>query len=216
MRRDFVITIKHDGRPLKGVNVQITSTVGGVTKSRFSGVTDLDGTVRASLPAGDYWLNANLFGITAAYECFHIAQQRSGHAKGRKTYEWGNSAPATRRIAGRLVDSEPGKGGTPLWNMAHRVEVRIRGASLKLQNPVNGDTFQTISDPDGAFAFDQIPKGTYVLHVEGGSTGRSYDASDFLIRLSPSAAGDSLTLTRTEPDDCGGVRLDLSGVDYVD
>ncbi len=209
MRRDFAVKVTHDGRPLPGVTVQVTSD----GSERFSGLTLTDGTVRVTgLPPGDYWLNAEFLGIGAGYQCFHVSDRPSGKSKRKLTYDWGDEPPATRRIAGRLIDDQPGKGGTPLWNLVHRVNVPIRGAALKLQNPLTGATYNMDSDSDGAFAFDGIPEGTYVLHIAGGGTeSREYDPTDLLIELSPSASRNTLLLTRREAGggSCGGTSLDL-------
>lgn len=213
MRQDFAVTVTHDGKPLAGVAVQVTSSVEGKNRQPFSGITSGDGTVHVTnLPSGEYWLNAELLGISAAYECFHVSNRPSRKAKGKLTYEWGDEAPGTQRIAGKLIDSQPGNGGTPLSNLIHRIEVPISGAGLKLQNPTTGAVYTTTSDHNGDFAFDTIPTGTYVLHIEGGGAGeRGYDATDLLIELNFHATRNALLLTRRDAGggSCGGTYLDL-------
>ena len=212
VNRYFTVMIKHGGKPLSGVAVQI----GGEGSEQFSGLTSTDGRVRVNLSPGLYWLKAELLGISAAYECFHIDQQASKRAKRRLTFDWGDLAPAVRRIAGKLVDSQPGKSGAPLWNLLHRTDVPIVGASLKLQDPVTSSVQSTTSDGTGGFAFDSIPAGIYVLHIEGGMAGeRGYDATDLLIELSPTASRNDLVLARQEAGggSCGGTSLDLRSPD---
>jgi hypothetical protein len=207
----FTVMFKHDGKPLAGVQVEIT----GEGTEQFSGLTSTDGMVRLTLPPGHYWLKAELLGISAAYECFHVNQRSSKSAKRKFTYEWGDLAPATRRIAGKLVDSQPRKDGTPLWNLLHRIDVPIVGASLKLQDPFTGDAYTTMSDSSGGFIFDSLPPATYVLHIEGGAAGdRGYDATDVLIELNPKASRNELVLTRREGGggSCGGTSLELQNV----
>jgi hypothetical protein len=204
----FAVVVKHDGKPLAGVAVEITAE----GKEQFSGLTSTDGSIRISLSPGHYWLKADLLGISAAYECFHINQQSSRNAKRKFIYEWGDYAPATQRIAGKLVDSQARKDGSPLWNILHRVEVPISGASLKLQDPVTGAAYTTTSDSSGSFLFDLIPATTYVLHIEGGLAGdRRYDATDLLISLSPTATRNELVLARKDASGggCGGTSLEL-------
>ena len=204
----FTVTFKHDGKPLAGVSVEIT----GEGQEQFSGLTSTDGKVRLTLLPGHYWIKAGLLGISAAYECFHINQQSSKSAKRKFTYEWGDLAPATRRIAGKRVDSQPRKDGTPLWNLLHRIDVPITGASLRLQDPISGSAYTTLSDSSGVFVFDLIPPATYVLHVEGGAAGdRGYDATDVLIELNPKARRDELVMTRREGGggSCSGSSLEL-------
>lgn len=204
----FTVMFKHQAKPLAGVAVQIT----GEGKEQFSGLTSTDGKVRVNLSPGQYWLKAELLGISAAYECFHISQRSSRSAKRKFTYEWGDSAPSTRQIAGKLVDSQPGKDGPPpLWNLLHRIDVPITGASLKLQDPVTGSAYNTMSDSTGSFVFDSIPTGTYVLHIEGGTAGQ-FDPTDVLIELNPKVSRNALVLTRRDAGggSCGGTSLELT------
>jgi hypothetical protein len=66
-----------------------------------------------------------------------------------------------------LIDS--GKGGTPLENLLHRVDVPIVGAKLELRQPLNGAVYKTVSDINGYFALDTALTGTYVLHIKEGT-----------------------------------------------
>jgi hypothetical protein len=93
----------------------------------------------------------------------------------------------------------------------HRVNVPITEARLNLQNPITRHVDSTISNQNGTFAFDEVPAGTYVLHIEGGGSGRNYDATDLLIRLSPTASSDSVDLIRRDAGggSCGGTSLEL-------
>lgn len=65
------------------------------------------------------------------------------------------------RPAGVVVDSQPGTGGTPLWNLAHPVTVPIASAVLHLQNAKTREIFTAISDQHGEFQFGSVPDGTY-------------------------------------------------------
>ena len=114
-------------------------------------------------------------------------------------------------MAGQLVDSQPGHGGSPIMNLVHRVDVPIVHAKLKLQNPVTAAVYSTESDADGHFNFGPIPPGTYVLHVDGGTVtqGRDYESTDLLVSVSDTAKWDTLLLSRAEPDNCGGTSLEL-------
>jgi hypothetical protein len=206
----FEVVFTHDGRILQGVAVKVTDATANL---RFSGITPPTGShLVVSLPQGDYWLDADFLGIGAVYQCFHVAARPSRRAKRRMSYEWGTLAPATRRIAGKLVDSQAGTGGNPFWNITHRVNVPITEARLRLENPFTRQIYSTVSDQNGAFAFAEVPDGTYALHIEGGGSGRVYEPSDLLIRLSPSANRDSVSLLRRNGGggSCGGTSLELS------
>jgi hypothetical protein len=207
MRPTFAILVTHEDKPLAGANFHIVAK--GV--ERFSGVTDETGIVHIKkLAPGLYWLIGDLLGTGVVYTCFHVSASPSRKAKIRLTYTWGDEAPATSRIAGRLVDSQPGKGGTPIWNLVHRVEVPIVGA--RLQDPITHAVYLASSDPEGRFSLAGLPSGTYVLHLEGGEAGdRTYDATDQLINLVPSATRNWLVFKRSDGGggSCGGTELDL-------
>lgn len=214
LRPDFKVTIRHDGKPLRQVRVTVTASNAGSVGAAFSGDTSLDGSFSIQgLPPGDYWIRAERLGIQAADHCFHVAasSRRSWKAKKHLQYEWGEFPfPIVRQTLGTLMDRQPGRGESPWLNSIHRVDVPIRGAHLKLQSPITDQSFVTTSDADGRFAFQGVPAGTYVLHIEGGQTGRPYDVTDFVIRIEPerppgSGGGmvvDSLDLIRGE--DGGG------------
>jgi hypothetical protein len=123
------------------------------------------------------------------------------------SYAWGDLAPSTRQVAGSLIDSQPGTGEGPLWNLIHRVTAPITGATLDLQSPTTREHYRALSDENGAFEIHDAPSGVYVLHVEGGQ-GRDYEPTDLLLRLSPKASRGTLELIRTE-NGCGRTSLDL-------
>ena len=186
-------------------------------KDQFSGITDETGKVVVrSLPLGDYWLNGEFLGTGVIYTCFHVNGKPSRGAKGRLRYSWGDQALATQEIAGRLVDSQPARGGTPIWNLTHSIDVPITGAGLTLHDPTTHAVYKTVSDQNGRFSFGGLPEGTYVLHVEGGGAGdRAYDPTDSVVELSSSAKRRELLFKggpiKGGPNGCGaeGLGLDL-------
>lgn len=214
MRDGFVVKVSHADRPLSGATIEITGPQGTIGAKKLILTTDKHGIAHiTNLASGDYWLNAEYLDIGAAYHCFHVNDKPSSKAKRSLSYDWGDLAPGTRRIAGELIDSQPGKGGTPIWNVLHPVDVPIANAKLTLQNAVTREVYHTISDDNGAFTFDGMPDGTYVLHIDAGRVGsdREYDASDHLIALGSSARRNSLVLKRREASggSCGGTSLEL-------
>ena len=215
MRRTFVVDITYGGKPLPGVAVKVRGL--GAEKNAnelFSSVTARNGKVSVGeLPPGNYWLDTDFLGISAGSQCFHLAPSSSHSAKKRIAYEWGDSAEGFRRMAGRLVDSQPGHGSSPIMNQIHRVDVPIVHAKMKLQNPITAAVYSTESDAEGHFTFDHVPPGTYVLHVEGGTVtdGRDYESTDVLVALSDKAKWGTLLLSRRDGGggSCGGTYLEL-------
>ncbi len=206
MRPGFTIRVTHTDKPLAGVNFHVVAR----GAEQFSGVTDESGSIRVpKLPPGMYWLHGDLLGTGVVYTCFHISAKPSRKAKARLAYTWGDDAPATTRIAGRIVVSQPAKGGTPIWNVTHRVDVPLASAGMTLRDPVSQAAYMTTSDKDGHFSFDGLANGTYVLHVEGGSADEfTYDPADSVIELANSAKRAAL-LFKGGPSGCGGNELAL-------
>jgi hypothetical protein len=214
MHSDFAVKIRHADKPLPGTTVEITGPQGTSSAKKFAVQTDNDGIARiTNLAPGDYWLNAEYLDIGAAYHCFHVNERPSSKAKRNLAYDWGDLAPGTRRIAGKLLDSQPGKGGTLVWNLSHPVDVPIVAAKLTLQNATTRAVYHTTSDANGAFAFDGISNGTYVLHIDAGKVepGRDYEASDHVVSLGSTAKRNSILLKRQEAGggSCGGTSFEL-------
>jgi hypothetical protein len=209
MRPSFTILVTHDDKPLAGVRFHIVAN----GAERFSETSDDSGAVHIQkLAPGLYWLNGDLLGTGVVYTCFHVNEKPSRKAKTKLAYTWGDDAPGTSRIAGKLVDSQPGVGGTPIWNLVHRMEVPIVGAALRLQDPITHAVYLASSDQDGKFSFEGIPSRTYVLHIEGGAAGdRGYDATDEVISLDTSATRNWLVFKRSDAGggSCGGTELSL-------
>jgi hypothetical protein len=104
MRNDFAVRIRHADKPLPGATVEITGPQGTSGAKKFAVITDKDGIARITkLVPGDYWLNAEYLDISAAYHCFHVNERPSRKAKRNLAYDWGDLAPGTRRIAGKLA-----------------------------------------------------------------------------------------------------------------
>lgn len=213
MRGDFLVTIVSDKRPIEGVTVEITRYVNGEPARVVSVLTNLKG--RASvlgLSPGDYWLKAQKLGILAEYQCFHVDRAPSRKARRAVKYRWGDWAPSTARVAGALVDCQPGRGKNPVLNVIQCTQVPVVAARFRLTNPMTGATFTTASNENGSFAFASIPSGKYVLQVEGGKAlDREYDGTDQLIKVTPNAKWDTLLLTRREATagSCGGTSLEF-------
>lgn len=210
MPSHFTVKVSHNDKPLAGVSVDVLSG----DQKRFSGISSQPGTVRVTnLDPGDYWLIVQYLDISATYQCFHVEAHPSRAATKHLSFDWGDLAPSVREVAGSLIDSQPGKGGTPIWNMTHRVPVPIPGAVLKVINALTGTTFDSVSGNSGQFHFPSIPDGTYVLHVEGGTYpgGRTYNSGDFVIKVNATASPDVFSITNREAGggNCGGLSLEV-------
>jgi hypothetical protein len=211
VRRDFTVRVTLGSAPLAKVNTWVTQWPGD-EKKLFTGVTGTDGNVRVSgLPPGEYWLYSELLGISAGGVCLKINSHPSKKAKRIVTFQWGDSAQTTQKVAGRLIDPAPGEGAAFLQNILKHVVDPIPEAKLELRNPLTGAIYTTLSDTDGRFSFGEIPSGTYVIHIEGGLTpaGHEFEPTDLLIQVADTASRNMLLLERSGGSTCGGPTLIL-------
>jgi Prealbumin-like fold domain len=209
LRSNFAVRVSHDDRPLARVVVKVTSNDGTRLVELFSQETDTSGSVHISgLPPGDYWLHAELLGISAGTRCFHVAPSSSRKATKQIKFEWGDEPVAAREAGGRLIHTQAGHGDSPLWNLTHPAHLPISNARLSLRSPDSYAFYTATSDNDGHFAFGEIPDGLYVLRVEGGAAagGRGIEPVNLLFRLSRSAPQRSLFVDESDAfgGSCGG------------
>jgi hypothetical protein len=209
LRPNFAVKISHDDRPLAHVAVKLIGNDGTRIVELPSQETDASGTVRISnLPPGNYWLSADLLGISAGTRCFHVAPTSSRKTTKQISFEWGDEATAAREAAGKLVHTQAGHGDNPIWNITHPVQVPIGNARLSLRAPESDAYYTATSDKDGHFTFGEVPDGLYVLRVEGGAAagGRGIEPVNLLFRLSQSGAQRDLFVDETDPigGSCGG------------
>jgi hypothetical protein len=198
--KKFTVAIRHAGMPLKGVLVEVISDEGGnISKTTgAAGVVQLE-----NLRTGNYHIDASMLGIDAIYECFHVAKWTTGlNAKRALTYNWGDDAPETRQIAGKITSS----GSVPDADGQHLDAASAAGVHLILTDPVTGLRYETTSSPEGLFLFSGIVEGVYVLHSDG-IKGQGFYPGDVLIRLNPAAARTELLVGAGNP--CGGRALEL-------
>lgn len=209
MRSSFTIRVTHAGIGLPGVSLQIVGTgVNGVPEFLYR-MTGRDGAARFdSLEPGDYSIRGDLLGVWAGYECFHINRVASRSAKNRRTLQWGESPTAAHMPEGRIVESQPGKDGTPLQRLIHRITAPVSDSKLELRSP-KGPIYFASSDVNGRFAFADVPDGIYVLHIEGGNESNELD--DFLLNLSHQEKPLELLVTRRDAGggSCGGAGLEV-------
>lgn len=206
---DFKVIVKQERQRLAGASIAIQSNGRPV----FTGTTDADGSIFVhGLPPGDYWIDVELLGISAASHCFHVASSPSKGGKRRISYEWGDFPTWVKFPSGRLLDSRPGSGTSALWNSVNRVEIPITGATVKLISPFGRPTSTATSDENGRFEFDGIGNGVYVLRIQGGKSNREFDVATFLLRVDAKARGNGLLMTKQDAGagSCSDISLTLS------
>ena len=197
VRRDFVVLVKHLGKPLARVTIQIFRVEEFKFEQVASGETGNEGTFQINnLPAGNYHINIEKLGVSAEYTCFHVSKLTGLGATRRLTYQWGDDAPATRQIVGRVL-------GAPKYAsfndaLRHSADPPLAGTLLTLWDPITNNKSETRSGPDGKFAFDGVSDGTYVLKADGDTQPSGlYFPGAIVIRLNSQAARETLLLWRS-------------------
>ncbi len=186
--KKFTVTVRHAGKPLQGVLVKVIPDHEGL---EISGTTEAPGMIQfENLRPGKYHLSVSMLGINTVYQCFHISKWTTGlNAKHTLTYNWGDDAPETRQIAGKMESHR----FVAQANVKHTDIAPVAGIHLTLTDPVTGARFETTSSPEGSFRFGGIGEGVYILHSDGDERLRYYPDA-MLIRLNPTAARTELVL----------------------
>jgi Carboxypeptidase regulatory-like domain len=185
--RNFTVTVHHAGKPLPGALVKVIPDDGGLD---IAETTEAAGSILfENLPPGNYHLSVSMLGITSFYRCFHVAKWALT-ANRTMTVNWGDDAPETRQISGRLTSLRT----ISYANGQHVDSTSVSGIQLTLSNALTGVRYQTTSSsPEGSFNFSSVPEGVYVLHSEADDRLRYY-AGDLLIHLSPTAKRSELVV----------------------
>ena len=185
--KNFTVTVLHAGKPLQGVLVNVIPD----HADEISGITEAPGVIRfENLRPGRYHISVSMLGINTVFQCFHVSRWTTGlNAKRALAYNWGDDAPETRKIAGKLTSRYFGAEA----NGQHPDTASVTGVHLTLTDPLTGVRYETTSSPEGFFLPSDIAEGVYVLHSDGDERRRYYPAA-ILIRLHPTAARTELML----------------------
>jgi len=186
--KNFTVTVLHAGKPLPGVLLEVIPDGDGLD---ITGITEASGVIQfENLRPGKYHISVSMLGINTVYQCFHVSKWTTGlTAKRALTYNWGDDAPETRQISGKLTSRY-----FPVDSIGqHPDDPSVAGIHLILTDPLSGMHHETTSSPEG-FSFPSgIAEGVYVLHSDGNERLR-FNPGDILIRLSPTAPRKELML----------------------
>jgi len=167
--RDFRVTVTHKGKPIAGIQVQITPQ-GTTNEAALTEFTDEQGVVLVrGLAAGRYFLTASHLDFDAGNEWIEVATVRHPKAKKSFAFQWEDGSLETRRVAGTLSSLAPGKTGNKIMDLVHPNEIVHPGVGVTLQGAFSDEKYSTVSDSSGFFTIEPVPSGIYVLTIAGGA-----------------------------------------------
>jgi hypothetical protein len=191
----LTVVVTHREKPIAGIKVQVVRE--GSPDPIFTKTTDENGTVLIDgLMAGRYFLTASYEEFNAGTEWIEVAAAPNAKAKKRLKLQWADWSYQTSRVAGTLTGLVPGNTGHPLMDIVHPSMTVFPGVAITLKSAFSEDELHTISDSSGAFLFDDVPDGTYILTIAGGmkSLYGDADVTRQVIDVMRSAESDSLPL----------------------
>lgn len=167
MSSHMTVVVTHREKPLAGIKIQVVPE--GSPDPILTKTTDAKGTVLiGGLTAGRYFLTASHEGFDVGKQWIEVSTVPNAKAKKRLKLQWADWSYQTSRVAGTLTGLVPGNTGHPLMDMVHPTATVFPGVAITLKSAFSEDERHTISDSSGAFLFDDVPEGIYILTIAGG------------------------------------------------
>ena len=193
----LTVVVTHRQKPIAGIKIQVVPE--GSPDPVLTSTTDANGTVLVDgLMAGRYFLTASHEEFDAGKEWIEVVSVPNAKAKKRLKLQWADWSYQTSRVAGTLTGLVPGNTGHPLMDIVYPNMTVFPGVAITLKSAFSEDEDErhTISDSSGAFLFDDVPDGTYILTIAGGMKSLYGDAevTRQVIDVMRSAKSDSLPL----------------------
>lgn len=191
----LTVVVTHREKPIAGIQIQVVPE--GSPDPIVTKTTDAKGTVLiGGLTAGRYFLTASHEGFDVGKEWIEVATVPNAKAKKRLRLQWADWSYQTSHVAGTLTGLVPGNTGHPLMDIVHPTVTVFPGVAITLKSAFSEDERHTISDNSGAFLFDDVPDGIYILTIAGGmkSLYGDADVTRQVIDVMRSAKSDSLPL----------------------
>jgi len=191
----LTVVVTHRQKPIAGIKIQVVPE--GSPDPVLTSTTDSKGTVLVDvLAAGRYFLTASHEEIDAREEWIEVVALPNAKAKKRLNIQWADWSYQTRRVAGTLTGLVRGDTGQPLMDILHPNATVFPGVAITLKNAFSDNDRDTISDSSGAFTFDDVQDGIYILTIAGGTKSLYGDSgvTRQVIDVTRSANRDSLPL----------------------
>jgi hypothetical protein len=197
--RNFSVEVNYETKPLAGLQIELSTDPRGNEESRQISkiMTNENGRSEfTNVKPGSYYISINHAAFPQSIEI--VVNNRRTDTKAEKiTLEWPGRQPLLVQSVSGLINA-PIRTGEPLNDQAHPVFGALSGAKLTITRAVSGEVIGSeVASESGAFEFQWIPSGLYMLHVEMAENekGRYHSEDGFVpVEIDPSAKDSTLSL----------------------
>lgn len=210
--RNFLVHVVYKGKPLAGVQIELSSDPSGHQESRslLTIATNDGGNAKfRSVKPGPYFVGIKHTAFPQSIEIV-VDNRRTKVQTERITFEWPGVNPISVRFVSGLISAAL-RTGNPLNDQAYPTYGALSEAQLTLYRAPSGDLIETqTASVSGAFGFQPVPAGLYMLKVEVGenSTRHYQNVKGYIpIDVDPDAKEPSLNVFLF-PGICGDLGFD--------
>jgi hypothetical protein len=166
--RNFSVQVLYRSQPLAGLQIELSTDPKGNENSRpiLTTSTNKNGLSEFSnVRPGPYYISIKDAAFPQSTEIV-VNGRRTNSRKEKLTFEWpGFALLSVRSVSGLL--NAPVRTANPLNEQAHPTFGALGGVKLTLLRAVTNEMIEAQSATEsGAFAFESVPAGLYVLHIE--------------------------------------------------
>lgn len=165
--QSFVVSVNDRGRPVEGLEIELTMESRKVDRTIAVLKTDVEGRVEFKrIRAGLYFVGIKHPAFGHSEEIRVMPHPPKGSPNGF-TFEWPGWKPlSASAMSGSVMGSARTDRGI-LLDTTQPVFTRVTGAKLTLLKAVSDETLETqVTSESGSFEFHPVPPGLYLLRVE--------------------------------------------------
>jgi hypothetical protein len=207
--RNFSVLVLHENRPVRALQIELnTDPKADVESHPVSTFTTNEAGLSefTNVKPGPYYISIKHVAFAQSIEI--VADSRRTKTRVEKiTFDWpGTEAISARSVSGLLnavIRTE-----NPLNDQAHPTFGPLAGAELTLSHAVSGEIIESqMSSESGAFGFQWVPAGLYMLQVEfAGDETRRFRAEDGYVPIEIDTSANASTINLfLYPGICGSL-----------
>jgi hypothetical protein len=194
--RNFSVQVVYKSKPLAGLQIELRNDPSGDREShslRTFATNDRGITKFTNVKPGPYFLGIKHAAFPQSIEII-VGDNRTKVETETITFEWPSANPISVQFVSGLINAAL-RTENPLNDLAHPTYGAVSEARLTLYRAVSGDLIESqTASASGAFAFQPLPAGLYLLKVEE-SSHRYRDVNGYIpIDVGPDAKDATLNV----------------------